>query len=34
MAKTTGRDLRMYKTTEAYSNVANDNDKLDYIKNI
>ena len=34
MAKTTGRDMRMYKMTEAFENIINDNEKLDYIKKI
>ena len=34
MTKTLGRDDRMYRTTEAFNNIANDNAKLDYIKNL
>uniref|UniRef100_A0A7S3JBE4 Uncharacterized protein n=1 Tax=Euplotes harpa TaxID=151035 RepID=A0A7S3JBE4_9SPIT len=29
-----GRDMKMYTITEAFQNIANDNAKLDYIKNL
>jgi len=34
MSKTRGRDMSMYKVTEAMQNIQNDNMKLDYIKQI
>ena len=34
MEKIKGRDMKMYTKTEALQNIANDNAKLEYIKNL